>query len=212
MNTIPAHAAAQTLDVEWVAFSGGELEGQRPRALCPGCREKLNRAANTRLITYWGLGALRQGGADPNTWAGRSGASPSRPSPPLCFQCYRVGLVRDRALKAAGELDTASDERFQGALPLEPVNRARLARLKLERRTARLASQSGSGRFVDRRRLAQIAARHALHRLANGLRARAVAKQPVAGSVSTHAAQLRLPASWLPFVASRSYPFSVRYR
>src|SRR5690349_21749446 len=78
---------------------------------------------------------------------GRSGA--------LCFQCYRAELNRERALRAAGELDTASAARFQSALPFEPVNRSRLEQLRVERHAARIAMQKGAGRFVDRQRRAQ---------------------------------------------------------
>ena len=84
----------------------------------------------------------------------------------LCFQCYRAGLDRERALKAAAELNTASEARFQSALPFEPVNRPRLERLRAERAATRAAMQAGSGRFLDRQRRAQIAARHALQQIA----------------------------------------------
>src|SRR5262245_56245682 len=117
---------------EWLPFRGGELEGPRPKALCPRCRERLN--------------ARRIGNA----------------SVPLCFQCYRAGLDRERALRAAAQLDTASEERFQYLLPLEPVNRNRLSMLRAERTTAREASQTGAGRFDARCRRAQIAARRVL--------------------------------------------------
>ena len=46
--------------------------------------------------------------------------------------------------------------------------------------------------YVDKRRQAQIAARHALVRLSEGLRAQGL-----------YAAELQLPDTWLPFVASR---------
>ena len=32
---------------------------------------------------------------------------------PLCFQCYRAELEREKALKAAGQLETASEARFR---------------------------------------------------------------------------------------------------
>ena len=73
-------------DQEWVGFPGGELEGQRPKALCQSCRA-------------------------------RASASPAFEPRRLCFQCYRLGLERDRALRAAGHLNTASEERFQTTLP-----------------------------------------------------------------------------------------------
>ena len=71
-------------DSDWVGFPGRELEGKRPKALCPACRQKLQHR------------------------------------PTLCFQCYRADIDRDHALKAAGQLDTASEERFQTALPFDP--------------------------------------------------------------------------------------------
>jgi hypothetical protein len=127
----------------------------------------------------------------------------------LCFQCYRAELDRERALKVAGDLDTASSERFQSALPFEPVNTARLDRLRAERAASRVMMREGVGRFVDRRRQAQIAARHAFQQLAAGLRTR-----PTSGPSSPdlhdrvmaaafRAAELQLPESWLPFVVSR---------
>jgi hypothetical protein len=148
--------------------------------LCPACREALRREA-----------------------AGRR-AAPVQPKP-LCFQCYRVELARERALKAAGDINTASEARFQWMLPFEPVNRVRLERLRSERAMVRATAQAGAGRYVDRRRHAQIEARHALQRIAEGLRARR-AQTPLAGSAdaeSIHAAELQLPDAWLPFVVSR---------
>ena len=164
---------------DWVLFPGGELEGQRPKTLCPACRARLQDAAN--------------GGGD------------TRRPRTLCFQCYRAGLDRDRALKAAGELDTASEVRFQSALPFEPVNAPRLEMLKADRATARLIVQSEFGRYADRRRRAQMAARHALQAIAAGLRAREAGtierERVIAAAI--HAAELQLPESWLPFVVSR---------
>ena len=119
----------------------------------------------------------------------------------LCFRCYRAGVDRDRALQAAGNLDTASEARFQGALPFEPVNLPRLDMLKAERAAAR-ASVSP---YVDKRRQAQIAARHALQRVVAGLAARraAPAERSRALASAVHAAELQLPESWMPFVVSR---------
>ncbi len=168
-------------DSEWVPFPGGELEGTRPKALCRACRERLAASA----LSGEGNGRLQ-------------GA--------LCFECHRVGLERDRKLAAAGALDTASDARFQSSLPFEPVKIARLAMLKVERVQAR-ATLHGSplGRFVDRRRQAQIAARHALQRIASGLRARSASPAETTRSLAAaaHAAELQLPETWLPFVVSR---------
>ena len=172
-------AINQPVDGEWVTFRGGELEGRRPKAMCPACREQLGR-----------LGAPKR---------------QRRVGGPICFQCYRAELERQRAFQAAGQLDTASTERFQDGLPFEPVNRARLDRLKAERAEARQALHAGVGRYVDKRRQAQIAARHALQRLAAGLDARHLT--PVVrdrfAAAAMHAAELQLPDAWLPFVGSR---------
>jgi len=123
----------------------------------------------------------------------------------LCFQCYRAELDRERALQAAGDLDTASDARFQSQLPFEPVNRPRLEMLKAERSEARVASVQGIGQYVDKRRRAQIAARHALQQIAAGLKARQLAPAMEAQLMASaaHAAELQLPEAWLPFVVSR---------
>ncbi len=141
-----AQTYQQLVEREWVSFPGGELEGTRPRTLCAPCREQLRRDATL-------------------------GVKPSRRRA-LCFQCYRAELEREKTLQAAGQLDTATDARFQFALPLEPVNQPRLERLRAERRVARAELSQGTGRFVDKRRQAQIAARHALQSIAAGLKAR----------------------------------------
>ena len=178
---------AETTEKEWVTFPGGELEGQRPLVMCPVCRERLRRAARAA-----GLGAA----------APQAPASSLRP---VCFQCYRVDQARQRALQAARNLCTASEARFQDTLPFEPVNRVRLERLRTERSAARAGLKSGSGRFVDTRRQAQIAARHALDRIAAGLKSRGVAEPTRHPAIADaiHAAELQLPAAWLPFVVSR---------
>ena len=123
----------------------------------------------------------------------------------LCFQCFRTSLDRDRAVKAAGELDTATDARFQFVLPLEPVDCSRLSMLKGERALARAEARLGAGEFVDRRRRAQIEARRVLHSVFERLRARqlpaSLREQQFASA--THAAELQLPDAWLPFVVSR---------
>ena len=110
----------------------------------------------------------------------------------VCFECYKADARRRRAFEAAASVDTGSAERFQFGLPYEAVDRSRLDRLKAERAASRRQLRIGVGRFVDKRRHAQIAARHALQHLAVGLRAQGI-----------HAAELQLPPSWLPFVASR---------
>ena len=180
------HERADSQEVtekEWVAFPGGELEGQRPKAMCPTCRKRLLAAA--RIAP--------------------DGRPPASSLNPICFECYRVDQARERALRSARGLNTASEARFQDSLPFEPVNRARLEQLRAERSSARAALKSGAGAFVDRRRQAQIAARHALDRIAAGLRSRGVV-EPVrhpAVDDAIHAAELQLPAAWLPFVVSR---------
>lgn len=174
-------AKNQAVSDEWVSFPGGELEGRRPKALCSSCREERRRT---------------------------TAAVEACPPRTLCFQCYRAELDRDRALKAAGELDTASEERFQTMLPLEPVNAMRLEMLKAERSVARAAMRQGTGQFVDKRRQAQIAARHALQAVFAGVDVRRAANPPAtrgedAARSAIHAAELQLPEAWLPFVVSR---------
>lgn len=200
------HEYAQTAGDEWVSFPGGELEGKRPKALCPACREALTRAA------AGDQGQTRDQGRTRN-----QGPRTRDHSRPLCFQCYRADLDRERTIKAAGQLDTASAERFQSQLPFEPINKPRLEMLKVERADARASASLGVGQFVDQRRQAQIAARHALQTIAAGLTARRqaplnAAPERAAASESDardrvmaaiHAAELQLPESWLPFVVSR---------
>jgi hypothetical protein len=175
-------AAKQVFTDEWVTFPGGELEGKRPKVLCAACREALKREAAT-----YGL------------------SGEARRSRLLCFDCYRADLARTRALKDAGELDTASDARFQTQLPFEPVNHARLDSLKAERAHARAIASQGVGQYADRRRHAQIQARHALQAIAAGLKARQLtpAAQAQALASAVHAAELQLPDAWLPYVVSR---------
>ena len=192
MESITQAPAQFIKDSDWIGFPGGELEGKRPKALCPACRALLQRLADGHE------GRL-------------SGTSPQGPQPrrALCFQCYRAEMDRDHALKAAGQLDTASSERFQTALPFEPVNRPRLEMLKAERSSARASALvTSSGRFADRRRQAQIAARHALQRIAAGLAGNKAYKPTSADrereiAAAIHAAELQLPESWLPFVVCR---------
>jgi hypothetical protein len=185
-----AHKTAQPYDDDWVTFPGGELEGKRPKVLCPACREQLKRVA---------AGAHAQRNSRPREHATRT----------LCFQCYRAELDRDKALKAAGALDTASDERFQSALPFEPVNRPRLEMLKemlrMDRAGARTAHRAGVEPYTHRRRQAQIAARHALQAIAAGLKTRQLGATDSERVLATalHAAELQLPESWLPFVVAR---------
>lgn len=176
----PGHGQ-QIAAEEWVSFPGGELEGKRPKALCPACREALKREA----------AALRA-------------PRPARRA--LCFACYRAELERQKAIAAAGQLDTASDARFQAQLPFEPVDRPRLEMLKADRAAARRDEYgSRTGSLVDRRRHAQIAARHALQQIAAGLKAHAVANAERDRAIASvfHAAELQLPEAWIPFVMSR---------
>ena len=187
-TVVSAEALKMSRDAEWVPFPGGELEGARPKALCQACRE-----------------ALRVAASSARPWRFRHRPVTSSGRGALCFQCYRTELDRARALRAAGDLDTASEARFQSALPFEPVNRARLEMLKVERIDARAAARSGAGLFVERRRRAQIAARHALQRIVAGLREHNVPRPDALRvmAAATHAAELQLPDSWLPFVVSR---------
>jgi hypothetical protein len=162
---------------EWVTFPGGELEGRRPKVLCAVHRNQ------SRLGTEL---AGARGGA-------------------LCFECHRAELERERALKAAGELDTASDARFQSQLPFEPVNQVRLGMLKAARAASAAEAAKGIGQYANKRRQAQIDARHALHAISAGLRARQLAPAVKARAMAfaAHAAELQLPEAWLPFVMSR---------
>jgi hypothetical protein len=177
---------SQLIDQEWISFPGGELEGKRPKTLCTACRQRLRAVGGGRAEVGHRAGPR----------AGRR---------LLCFQCYRADLERERTLAAAGQLFTGSAERFQEQLPLEPVNRARLDRLRTERSSVRASASSGAGRFIDRRRAAQIAARHLLAQTAAELRARSAPNDEATRVMSAvvHAAELQLPESWLPFVVSR---------
>jgi hypothetical protein len=111
-------------------------------------------------------------------------------------------------LKTAGAFEAISEARFQDGLPFEPVDRPRLERLKAERVRVRRQARVGVGRYVDKRRQGQMAARHALQRIASGLASRHIT--PVARAVvereeldAIHAAELQLPGAWLPFVIAR---------
>jgi hypothetical protein len=175
-------ARQQVVTEEWVTFPGGELEGQRPKALCEACREALKR----ETATYGPSGSARR-------------------SRLLCFDCYRADLARARALRDAGELDTASEARFQTQLPFEPVNHARLDSLKAARVEAREVASRGIGQYADKRRHAQLRARHALQTIAAELEARQLmpAAQAQTMASAIHAAELQLPEAWLPYVVSR---------
>lgn len=178
MNTLPFEPASLVSETDWTPFPGGELEGSSARALCPACRA----ARGARSVV-------------------------EARNPALCFQCFRLDVERNRKLKAAGELNTASDSRFQHALPFEPVNTSRLAQLKAERQQARTTAREGVGACIEKRRRAQIEARHALATIFRGLKQRRLAhpgdasQRPV--TPAAHVADLQLPAAWLPFVAAQ---------
>jgi hypothetical protein len=178
MKRVHIKSTSQVVEREWVSFPGGELQAPRPTVLCPACCAKVQASA----------------------------VKPANLSnQPLCFACYRASIERERALKAAGELNTASQARFQSTLPFEPVNRSRLARLQSERAASRITARSGVGQYVDKRRQAQIAARRVLERIVIGLRERnaSSAERHRVLTTATHAAELQLPEAWLPFVMSR---------
>ena len=181
MNRLRIEHASSVPESNWRPFPGGELEGLPSKALCPKCRE-----------------SARHGTADR-----------PRAQAALCFQCYSLDLERNRALRAAGELNTASEARFQSSLPFEPVNHARLTRLKAELQEARLTQRKGAGVYVEKRRRAQIEARHALATIVQGLKQRRLASisdQAEARSASTSptfTGELQLPVSWLPFVVGQ---------
>ncbi len=178
MNTLPFEPASLVADTDWTPFPGGELEGSAARALCPACRA----ARGARRVE-------------------------EARNPALCFQCFRLDVERNRKLKAAGELNTASEARFQHALPFEPVNTSRLAQLKAERQQARTTAREGVGACIEKRRRAQIEARHTLATIFQGLKQRRLANpvsEPAhAAPQPAHASGLQMPASWLPFVVAQ---------
>ena len=176
-ETDPVHKLA---DNEWITFSGGELQGKRPNALCPACRGPPSR--------------------------GRAGSGPRPPRvTPLCFQCYRADLDRERALVAAGRTRHGLGGALSGVLPLEPVNRPRLAALKAARTAARAGRVHG---WRPIRGQSAPGANRRAPRAAGDWRRRAAheSRPAVHGQVmaaAIHAAELQLPESWLPFVVSR---------
>ncbi len=152
---------------------------------------ELNQPVENEWVTLPG-GELE--GRRPKALCGPCRVRRAAGAPPkaLCFECFKADRRREQTLEAASRFEATSTARFQDGLPFEPVNVPRLARLKAARADARQKARAGAGQYVDKRRQAQIAARHALQLLGDGLRARGL-----------HAAELQLPQSWLPFVASR---------
>jgi hypothetical protein len=149
-------------------------------------------------------------GRRPKTLCGPCRVRNAAGAPPraICFECFRADRKRDASIKAAATFEAVSEARFQDGLPFEPVNRPRLERLKAERVRVRRQARVGIGRYVDTRRQAQIAARHALQRIASGLAspqiapiARAAAERQELDAI--HAAELQLPDAWLSFVVAR---------
>ena len=181
-----AQEYGQLAQDEWVSFPGGELEGRRPKALCAACRAALQQES---------------AGRPAQTDRVRPDRNEARRARPLCFQCYRADLDRQRGFAVAGQLDTGSEARFQYQLPLEPVDRFRLDTLKASRADTRIASVQGIGAYIDKRRRAQIAARHALQAITDSVLS--PAQRRTAFGDAIHAAELQLPESWLPFVVSR---------
>jgi hypothetical protein len=171
----------------WQPFPGGELEGKPATVRCAACLDAFNRGS---AVDH-----------------GRSGYGTSR-ARTLCFQCYRAQMDRNRALRAAATLHTASEARFQSQLPFEPVDKLCLRVLKCERSRALEVTFQSHGDRVIRRRHAQIAARHALGRVAADLERRhggaaADRDRDRAVALALRAAELQFPESWLPFVVAR---------
>src|SRR5215471_11791658 len=134
----------------------------------------VNELVENEWVTFPG-GELE--GRRPKTLCGpcRVRKAAGAPARAICFECFRADRKRDEAIKAAGAFEAASEARFQDGLPFEPINRPRLERLKAERVSVRRQARVGIGRYADTRRQAQIAARHALQRIASGLASRQLA-------------------------------------
>src|SRR5437762_8905113 len=131
----------------------------------------VNQNAENEWVTLPG-GELE--GRRPKTLCGPCRMRNAAGAPPraICFECFRADRRRDEALRAAGEFESSSDARFQDGLPFEPVNLPRLQRLKAERIAVRHQASAGIGQYADKRRHAQMAARHALQRIAAELASR----------------------------------------
>jgi len=186
MNRLHIDSASTVPESCWQPFPGGELEGTPATALCPTCRAAARECAGVAH--------------DP--------VAPER-KPALCFECYLRDIRKSRALTAAANLDTASDARFQSSLPFEPVDHARLTRLKAERAVARVSERKGIGAYIEKRRRAQIEARHALATIVQGLKQRRLttignrSERVVPRTAAAVRLSSQLPESWLPFVVAR---------
>ena len=143
-------------------FPGGELEGPRPKGLCPACRLRAFRASASQ-----GSGRLerrRTRVPAPSPWA--------RASSPYLFPV----LSRRPGARAGVAGGPQPQHRVRGALSRLAAVRAGEPRAARAPARGRWASdrRSAAARFADKRRHAQIAARHALDRIAAGLRSRGV--------------------------------------
>ena len=181
----PAQFAKDLKDSDWVGFPGGELEGKRPKALCPACRD---------------------GPSAPGRRA--TGPTPSCPLFPMLPRRNRPrsrpqgggpaghrvgGAVPDRAAVRAGQPAAARDAEG-GAIDR--------ARLDARNEFGQVCRPQASG--ADRRAPRAAADRSGPRRQqcveadapGNDVREREMA-------AAIHAAELQLPESWLPFVVSR---------
>jgi hypothetical protein len=167
----------------------------------------VNEVIENEWVTFPG-GELE--GRRPKTLCGPCRVRKAAGAPPraICFECFRADRRRDAALEAATAFESSTEARFQDGLPFEPINLPRLQRLKAERLAVRRQASLGIGQYGDRRRHAQIAARHALQRIAAGLASRQF--DPVVRARverdeldAIHAAELQLPDAWLSFVVAR---------
>ena len=129
------HESAEThrklLKKNGLRFQAASWKGSGPRCMCPACRLRAFRASASQ-------------GRAPRT---RRASPESRAPSPESRSVFSATASTRRAsgrCSAARNLNTASEARFQDSLPFEPVNRARLERLRAERSTARAALKSGS--------------------------------------------------------------------
>ncbi|MGB7217355.1 MAG: hypothetical protein WBD07_00980 [Vicinamibacterales bacterium] len=166
----------QVVEEEWVSFPGGELEGKRPKALCPTCRKRGHPSQTLCFQCY------------------RAGVDDER----------SLGSGQQSAVSSRQSETDIPHPQWQSPLPFESINRPRLERLKAERAAVRATLREGAGRFEERRRQAQIGARRALQRIDAALEARQLdpATRQRVMATAVHAAELQLPESWLPFVVA----------